>query len=432
MPASNAGLDLVIVGGGIGGLICLKYARDARLNAVLLEREPRVGGLWRDLPAWQDIQIRKEDWTLGDLPLAGEDQASILANIEAWVDRFDLAPLIRLGEPVHDARPVDSGWRVTTDEGAYEARWVIAATGGHNRPFVPDVERTASSVAEFHSSRLRDPDSLTDRRVTVVGGGASAYDLLDLAIANGARSIAWVYRSTKWMRPTRRAKYFGTNMRILARHQMLGRPVEELNRRFNETLRARYEKAGIAAILPDADYDLRHHQLVPGRRLMIEHFNRIERHRGEVRSIHGDQVRLDGDEAVGTDLLLWGTGYTIDLAYLDVPPLTEAGDATEIARRCYSGFRSMDAPNLFFLAPAILESNTSTPFAYAHVARSMMSHIRGRRVFEEAPSPELTNHFDLVKMLARRDRRNYLPGLWRLRYLWLAFVHPESKPLPIP
>lgn len=432
MPTSTAGLDLVIVGGGIGGLICLKYARDARLNAILIERAPRVGGLWRDLPTWQDIQIRKEDWTLGDLPIAGEDQASILANIEAWVDRFDLEPLIRLDEPVRNARPVDTGWRVTTDAAAYEAPWLIAATGAHNRPVIPDVERADSAIAELHSSRLRDPHALTDRRVTVVGGGASAYDLLDLAIANGARSIAWIYRSTKWMRPTRRPKYFGTSMRVLARHQMLGRPVQELNLRFNQNLRARYEKAGITAILPDADFDIRRHQLVPGRRLMIEHFNRIERHQGEVRSLRGDQVRLAGGERVGTDILLWGTGYAIDLDYLDVPPLADAVRPDEIARRCYSGFRSMDAPNLFFLAPAILESNTSTPFAYAHAARSMMSHIRGRRVFEESPGDGLTNHFDLVRMLARRDWRSYPPGLWRLRYLWLAFVHPESKPLPIP
>jgi hypothetical protein len=34
-----------------------------------VEARERVGGLWRDLPAWQDIQIRKEDWTLGDLPI---------------------------------------------------------------------------------------------------------------------------------------------------------------------------------------------------------------------------------------------------------------------------------------------------------------------------------------------------------------------------
>ena len=80
---TDEGLDLVIVGGGIGGIICLKYAKDAGLNALLLERSDRIGGLWRDLPSWQDIQFRKEDWTLGNLPLGGEDQTNILGNIEA-------------------------------------------------------------------------------------------------------------------------------------------------------------------------------------------------------------------------------------------------------------------------------------------------------------------------------------------------------------
>src|SRR5487761_2384753 len=108
--------DLIIVGGGIGGIISLKYAKDAGLDAILLEGAEAVGGLWRDLPAWQDIQFRKEDWTLGDLPIAGEDQSSILANIHAWVERFGLAPSIRLGARVSSARPNDGGWEVTAGE----------------------------------------------------------------------------------------------------------------------------------------------------------------------------------------------------------------------------------------------------------------------------------------------------------------------------
>ena len=66
---SSAQGDLIIIGGGIGGIISLKYARDAGLDAILLEKGGAVGGLWRDLPPWQDLQIRKEDWTLGDLPM---------------------------------------------------------------------------------------------------------------------------------------------------------------------------------------------------------------------------------------------------------------------------------------------------------------------------------------------------------------------------
>jgi len=428
---SRADLDLVIVGGGIGGLICLKYARDAGLRTLLLERGARVGGLWRDLPSWQDIQFRKDDWTLGDLPISDEKQPSILRNIEAWVERFELAPHIVLGTPVTRAQFREGGWRVTTDAAEYRSRWLIAATGGHNRPVVPQVGRQDSSIAEYHSSGLRDPEELRGKRVTVVGGGASAYDLLDLCFAHQASSVAWVHRSTKWMRPTRQAKYFGIDVRLLAKYQMLGLSPSAVNRRINKDLQARYAKAGIKEIMPERDFDIRRDQIIPGRPRMIQGFRRIERHRGEVQSIRGKTVRLSNGGEIKTDLLLWGTGYAVDLDYLGLDPLTQAGGLNAICGRCYSAFLSIDAPNLFLLAPGVLETNTSTPWAYAHAAKSIMSHIAGSPVFVELPSRVLANHCDIVKMLARHDRRNYPFGLWYLRYLWLALLHPKGKPMPI-
>jgi len=428
----NVGLDLIIVGGGIGGVICLKYAQDAGLKTLLLERREGVGGIWRDLPSWQDIQFRKEEWTLGDLPLSSEDQPAILRNIEAWVERFELAPHIRLNAPVTRAWPSEDGWWVSTDSDTYQSRWLIAATGGHNRPVVPKVERSDSSIAEYHSSALRDAEVLRGKRVTVVGGGASAYDLLDLCFGHGARHIAWVYRSTKWMRPTRRLKYYGTDVRLLAKYQMLGLPATVVNWLANRDLRARYAKAGIEEIMPEGDFDFGRHQLIPGRARMIEGFRQIERHRGEVQSLRDTTIRLSSGEHVQTDVLLWGTGYAADYGYLGQYVPFEGRDLNEAARRCYSGFRSMDAPNLFLLAPGVLETTTSTPWAYAHVAKSVMSHIAGNTVFVEQPRQALTNHFDLVKLLGRHDRRNYPFGLWYLKYLWLALRYPRAKPLPIP
>ncbi len=315
---TNADLDLVIVGGGIGGVICLKYAKDAGLNALLLERRERIGGLWRDLPPWQDIQFRKEDWTLGNLPLSGEDQPNILRNIEAWVERFGLSPHIRLNAPVTRARPTESGWHVTTDSGAYEAK--VA----HCRHRCTQSSRRSggrandSSIIEYHSSALRDPEHLRDKRVAVVGGGASAYDLLDLCFAYGARSVAWIYRSAKWMRPTRQLKYFGTDMRLLAKYQMLGLSTSVVNRLINRDLRARYAKAGIEEIMPEGEFDLRRHQFIPGRSRMIANFRHIERHRGEVRSLRGKTIGLSSGEQIESDLLLWGTGYDVELGYLDL------------------------------------------------------------------------------------------------------------------
>ncbi|MBT5756796.1 MAG: NAD(P)-binding protein, partial [Acidimicrobiaceae bacterium] len=63
--------DVAIVGGGIAGVVALAAARRAGLEAIVLERQDRVGGLWRDLPAWQDIQISALDWTLGEFPIDG-------------------------------------------------------------------------------------------------------------------------------------------------------------------------------------------------------------------------------------------------------------------------------------------------------------------------------------------------------------------------
>lgn len=432
LVSSHEGLDLVIVGGGIGGIICLKYARDAGLNALLLERGARVGGLWRDLPAWQDIQFRKEDWTLGSLPLSGEGQADILGNIEAWVDRFELSPYIRLNAPVTSARRCESGWRLTTDTESFEANWLIAATGGHNRPRVPHVERSGSLVTEYHSSALRDPEELRDRRVAVVGGGASAYDLLDLCFAHGASRVSWIYRSTKWMRPTRRTKHLGIDMRVLAKYQMLCLPEALVYRMTNKDLRARYAKAGIKEIMPEGDFDIRHDQLIPGRPGMLANFPRIERYQGEVRSIGGQTIRLSSGEMLEADLVLWGTGYGVDFDFLGLEALTKAKNLNAVSSRCYSRFLSADAPNLFLLAPGVLDTNTSTPWAYAHVAKSIMSHIGGRPVFVKPPCEALTNHFDLVKLLAPQDHQNYAFGIWYLRYLWLAMCHPWKRPMPIP
>jgi Pyridine nucleotide-disulphide oxidoreductase len=428
----NSNLDLIIIGGGIGGVICLKYARDAGLTAVLLERRERIGGLWRDLPSWQDIQFRKEDWTLGDLPLSGEDQSSILRNIEAWVERFELSPQIFLNAPVTEARPCDGGWRVTTGSAIYEARTIIAATGAHNRPIVPQVERLESSITEYHSSALRELEEMRGKRVTVVGGGASAYDLLDLCFAHDARSVTWVYRSTKWMRPTRQSKYLGVDMRRLAKLQMLGLPTSAINRLINQDLRARYAKARIEDIMPRRAFDIERDQLIPGRPGIVKSFDQIERRRGEVASLRGKTFYLTSGEHKETDMLLWGTGYAADFSYLGIEGINKAGRPNEISERCYSVFRSMDAPGLFLLAPGILETNTSTPWAYAHVAKSIMSHINGRQIFDKPPRETLTNHFDLVKLLARRDRRNYQFGLWYAKYLYLAMRHPWTQPMPMP
>ncbi|MGC2165052.1 MAG: NAD(P)-binding domain-containing protein [Gallionella sp.] len=424
--------DLIIVGGGIGGIISLKYAKDAGLDAILLEGGAAIGGLWRDLPVWQDIQLRKEDWTLGDLPISGEDQPSILANIRSWVERFCLAPYILLNTKVTSASPSDGGWQVNANGYSRRSKFLIAATGGHNRPSVPLIERVRPSLIEYHSSALRDPDELTGKNVVVVGGGASAYDLLDLCFERQARNVTWVYRSLKWMLPTLRPKYQAAALRALSRTQMLGISQAEQNKRINRDLRARYKKAGIEELMPDTAFDIGIQQLIPGRRRMLQNFTRILRYRSEIIRIEQNSVLLSSGHKLDADMVLWGTGYETDISYLKVDNLSRLTRTDAINCRCGWHVLSLDAPNLFLLAPGVLETTTSTPWAYAHVAKSIMSHITGNKVFESVPIFTNSNHYELVHLFAKNDRANYPTFLWYLKYLYLAFRKPDVRPLPIP
>ena len=282
--ASEPVLDLVIIGAGLGGVVALHYARKAGFSVVLLEREAVVGGLWARLPPWQDIQFGRADWTLGDLPIAGENQASIRDNIQAWVDRFGLAESMRLSTPVTRAVRQGELWVIETPTQTWRARHLICASGAHNRPVIPEVQREAVELRELHSSALREPRELAGRAVVVVGGGASAFDLIDLCFEHGASRVAWVYRSTRWMTPTRKPKNIAGSPRTLAKAQMegAGAGAAQLSRALHRDLISRYAKFGLQDIVPDQPFDLSTHQLVCGRWRMIENYAGIERHRAEV------------------------------------------------------------------------------------------------------------------------------------------------------
>ncbi len=423
--------DLAIVGGGLAGVVALAYARRAGLEAIVLERRDRIGGLWRDLPAWQDIQISPADWALGDLPLEGATQPHILANIESWVERFGLADGIQLNTPVQQARASGSGWELVTPRGLVCAKHLVAATGAHNTAVIPPVVRSGSTVSEFHSCALRNAALLTGRDVLVVGGGASAFDLLDLCFAQGARRVAWAYRGLRWFTPTRKPKHIAGSVRGFARMQASGMTAAEQSAAIGADMRSRYEKFGISEILPTHDFDVRHDQLVPGRHGMLENFARIERHRSSVASITGRTVTLKDGCSVEADVLLWGTGYGVDLSYFESPEIAGIRTLAALRARCGCIFRSLDAPNLYF--PSVgLDGIGAAPWAYALVFRSIMSHIAGTAQLDHEVVGHNINHFDVVDHLAPRDAGSYPAHSWRAHYRDIALNTPDEQPYPIP
>lgn len=430
MTANAQPLDVAIVGGGIAGVIHLHYARRAGLHARVFEKGAGVGGLWRSLPAWQDIQISPADWALAGVPIDGALQPQVLANIEGWVRTFALADGIQLDSPVR-ACPTDVGWELHTPHGLVRARHLVAATGAHNRPVIPDVRRDEPRVREWHSSALFDPTVLRDRDVLVVGGGASAFDLLDQCLEQRARHITWVHRGLKWFLPTTRPKHIAGSVRSFARLQHSGLSAAQQSASIDADMRARYAKFRLEALLPARPFDVLQDQLFPGRPRMLSQFAAIDRRQGSVSAISGRTVALSGGDSVEADVLLWGTGYEMDLGWIDVPALAALRTTNALVARCGCIFRSLDADNLY-LPQSGLDGIGAAPWAYALLAQTTMSHIRGTARLDRVPVGHKVNHFDIVAHLAPRDPGSYPPQAWQARFRDIALQTPDDQPYPMP
>jgi lysine/ornithine N-monooxygenase len=295
---------------------------------------------------------------------------------------------------------------------------------------VPDVPRESSAVKEWHASALREPATLQGQRVVVVGGGASAFDLIDQALAHGAQRITWVYRGLKWFTPTAKPKHVAGTVRPFARMQHSGMTAAQQSAAIDADMRGRYARFGIESLLPERPFDVLQDQLIPGRPGMLAHFASLDRRRGSVSAVQGHTLTLSDGSTVDADVLLWGTGYTLDLAWLDVPALAAVRSANALVARCGCVFRSLDAANLY-LPQTGLDGVGAAPWAYSLLARSTMSHIRGTAQLDLQPVGHKVNHFDLVTHLAPRDPGSFAPGEWQQQFRDIALNTPDDQLYPV-
>jgi hypothetical protein len=290
--------------------------------------------------------------------------------------------------------------------------------------------RDAARERALAPPRRRDPAQLKDRRVLVVGGGGSAFDLLDLALEHGASRIHWAHRGIRWFLPTRKPKSISGSVRGFARLQWSGMPAAQQSATITSDMRSRFEKFGIAPIAPPFDFDVLQHQLMPGRHRMLSNFEALDRHAAGVEAIDGGGVTLTDGTRLEVDLLLWGTGYAVDLSYFEDARIANVQTLEALQARCGGIFRSLDAPDLYF--PGIgLDGIGSGTWAYSLLTRSIMSHIRGTAQLDLVHVPHKVNHFDLVRYLAARDSASY-PAGWEAQYRDLALQTPDDTPYPIP
>jgi cation diffusion facilitator CzcD-associated flavoprotein CzcO len=194
-------VDVVVIGAGQAGLsTAWALARQGfapETEFVVLDADEEPGGAWQH--RWPSLTVGTTH-RVHDLPgLAFEPEDGQLraadvvpAYFAAYERRFDL-PVRRPVRVTAVSRTDDDRFRVKTSDGDWTARAIVNATGTWTRPFVPRYPGQETFAGrQLHTVDYRSAEEFAGRHVVVVGGGASATQLL--GEISRITSTTWVTR----------------------------------------------------------------------------------------------------------------------------------------------------------------------------------------------------------------------------------------------
>lgn len=164
--------DVIIVGGGPGGISSLIWCHRLGLKTLLLERREELGGSL--------LSVNNPIIDYPGLPVVNgqELQKLMVAHVK------ELGCLYRSGAEVREFDLQEK--RLLTDEGEFRARSLILSLGATDRRLAVPGEAEMIDRKEVYSAS-RDKDQFAGKKVAVVGGGDRAVEGALLLAEHGAR-----------------------------------------------------------------------------------------------------------------------------------------------------------------------------------------------------------------------------------------------------
>ncbi|KRQ02332.1 cation diffusion facilitator CzcD-associated flavoprotein CzcO [Bradyrhizobium sp. USDA 4503] len=198
--------DVLVVGGGQAGLAIAARLQQLKIDALIVDREARVGDNWRKryhaLTLHNQVQVNH----LPYMPFPPNWPTYIpkdkLANwFESYVEAMELnfwTGTEFVGGSYDDA---DGRWTVELRRAdgttrTMQPRHVVMATGVSGIPNLPDIPGLKDFGGKvMHSSRYEDGENWTGKRALVIGTGNSGHDIAQDLHSSGAE-VTLVQRSS--------------------------------------------------------------------------------------------------------------------------------------------------------------------------------------------------------------------------------------------
>jgi cyclohexanone monooxygenase len=216
--AMHETVEVLIIGGGIGGLVAGANLRKRGVESVrIVEKGAQFGGTWywnRYPGAQCDVESYIYLPLLEDLGYVPTEryahQPEILSHLVAAGKHFGLEERALFQTEVTDVRWDDeaSEWLVATDRAdVLRARFVIVAAGDQHTPRLPAIPGIESFEGRsFHTSRWDreyagdDLSGLRDKRVGVIGTGATGLQVVP-GIADAVQQLLVFQRTPSTVAP---------------------------------------------------------------------------------------------------------------------------------------------------------------------------------------------------------------------------------------
>lgn len=204
-------LDCVVIGTGFAG-ICMgvHLEKTKNLEYRILEKEDAIGGTWRDNTypgAACDVQSHLYSFSFEPNPKWNRnfaEQGEILEYMNHCVDKYGIRKNIRFRSEVTGLyyQETKGIWEIHLRDGSsLQSKTVVSGNGGLSRPKIPDFPGLKDFQGKFfHSARWDHKYALENRKVAVIGTGASAIQIVP-AIAKKVESLTLFQRHPAWIIP---------------------------------------------------------------------------------------------------------------------------------------------------------------------------------------------------------------------------------------
>ena len=185
-------IDTIIVGGGQAGLSTSYYLKKQKREHLIFEKAEHAAQVWRN--RWDTFTLITPNWMtrLPGASYSGEDpdgfmsKEGVVQYFEDYVNKFQLP--IRCGITVKSVEYLGERYLLRTTEGDFTASNVVIATGLHQQPKSPSFSKNLSpDIIQIHSSQYRNPHSLPQGTVLVVGSAQSGSQIAEELYQSGRK-----------------------------------------------------------------------------------------------------------------------------------------------------------------------------------------------------------------------------------------------------